>query len=330
MNAGASFMGATVRTPTLFALLAAALSCALFAAPAQAQRARVFVASYGSDSNPCTFGSPCKTFQHAHDAVAARGEITAIDSAGFGPVSITKAVTITSPDGVEAGIAAASGGNAITVNAGTGDAVVLSGLTLEGAGTAAYGIYSTQAGELEIVNCAIRNYHTGGVYILAGNPMSVLISNSIISDVATGGQNGIYFESLIGDSILAALNHVTINDNFVGINVFANGAPVELQIADSHIDNNPNSGITLYGSSASAKANAILSNVTLNQSSFGIFIDQNASVWLSNVTQIGVPALNGTTGVYFGDPSTTAAFTDNTSHIMGGYSNGTPTTWTPN
>jgi len=34
----------------------------------------------------------------------AGGEVTAIDSAGFGPINITKAVTITSPDGVEAGV----------------------------------------------------------------------------------------------------------------------------------------------------------------------------------------------------------------------------------
>src|SRR5580658_7732505 len=102
-----------------FALLGTAIACSLLATPAQAQRARVFVASYGSDSNPCTFGSPCRTFQQAHNTVADGGEITAIDSAGFDPVTITKSVTITSPAGVEAGIAAASAGNAITINAGS-------------------------------------------------------------------------------------------------------------------------------------------------------------------------------------------------------------------
>jgi len=62
-------------------VLATALACSLVPAPAQA-RARVFVASYGNDSNPCTFGSPCKTFQHAHDVVDAGGEVTAIDHQG--------------------------------------------------------------------------------------------------------------------------------------------------------------------------------------------------------------------------------------------------------
>jgi hypothetical protein len=63
-----------------------ALVAVLSTAPAHAAaRDRVFVASYGSDTNPCTFGSPCKTFQVAVDAVEAGGEVTAIDSAGFGP-----------------------------------------------------------------------------------------------------------------------------------------------------------------------------------------------------------------------------------------------------
>src|SRR3974390_3082983 len=93
-----------MRTQLALAGIAIAFACSLFTAPAQAQRARTFVASYGNDSNPCTFGSPCKTFQQAVNVVAAGGEVTAIDSAGFGPINITKAVTITSPDGVEAGI----------------------------------------------------------------------------------------------------------------------------------------------------------------------------------------------------------------------------------
>src|SRR5580692_6131447 len=106
-----------MRSTSLFVLLSTVLACALFAAPAQAQRDRVFVASYGSDSNTCTFGSPCKTFQNAVNVVAAGGEVTAIDSAGFGPVNINKAVTITSPNGVEAGIAAGMGADAIDITA---------------------------------------------------------------------------------------------------------------------------------------------------------------------------------------------------------------------
>src|SRR5215471_12490618 len=124
--------------------------------PAQAQRARVFVASYGNDANPCTFTSPCRTFQQAINVVTTGGEVTAIDSAGFGPINITKAVTITSPDGVEAGIVPTSGGNAITIGAGTNDAVVLRGLTLNGGGVGFNGILFNSGGRLTVTNCTLQ------------------------------------------------------------------------------------------------------------------------------------------------------------------------------
>jgi hypothetical protein len=92
-----------MRTAIPLTVLATAFVCSLGTAPAHA-RARVFVASYGNDANPCTFGSPCKTFQQAVDVVDTGGEVTAIDSAGFGPITIIRSVTITSPPGVEAGV----------------------------------------------------------------------------------------------------------------------------------------------------------------------------------------------------------------------------------
>jgi hypothetical protein len=49
-----------MRVQLPFALIAAAFAYSLFAATAHAQRARVFVASYGNDANPCTFGSPAR------------------------------------------------------------------------------------------------------------------------------------------------------------------------------------------------------------------------------------------------------------------------------
>src|SRR5262245_7325243 len=55
--------------PTLSAI-AALLAFGLGTTTARAQPTRVFVAAQGSDANPCTFASPCRTFQHAHNVVA--------------------------------------------------------------------------------------------------------------------------------------------------------------------------------------------------------------------------------------------------------------------
>jgi hypothetical protein len=317
-----------MRTAIPFGLLAAAFACSLFAAPAQAQRDRVFVASYGSDSNPCTFGSPCKTFQNAVNVVAAGGEVTAIDSAGFGPLGIDKAVTITSPNGVEAGIAAAAGQDAIDIGAGPSDVVVLSGLTLEGAGTAANGIKFTSGAELEVVNCAIRNYTSSGVEISVAAATTVLISNTSIADIPAGGGTGIV---MIGSgSIIAALDHVTINGAYYGIFIQASAAPIEVSVADSHIDNNINTAIYLIGNSPTGTSNLILSNVTMNQTPTGVDILPYSSVWLSQVTQAAASGFTVEAGINFASATGTAAYSDNTNHIMGGVTGGSTTTWTPN
>ena len=77
---------------------------------------RTFVSGLGSDANPCTRTAPCRTFQVAHNAVDANGEVLALDSAGYGTLTITKNVTI-SGDGVEA-TANALSGDCITIGRG--------------------------------------------------------------------------------------------------------------------------------------------------------------------------------------------------------------------
>jgi hypothetical protein len=69
--------------------LSTARTCSTHAAA----RDRTFVASYGTDSGSCTFGSPCKIFQFAVNNTAVGGEVTAIDSAGFQPVTISNSIS---------------------------------------------------------------------------------------------------------------------------------------------------------------------------------------------------------------------------------------------
>src|SRR6516164_3570433 len=179
-----------MRTTIPLTVLATALACSLASTPAHA-RARVFVASYGDDSNPCTFGSPCKTFQQAVNVVDLGGEVTAIDSAGFGPINITKSVTITSPAGVEAGIAApAPGAAAITINTGSGNQIItLSGLTLDGANVSnSTGIsFTGLIGNLTVRDCVIRNFKFDGIYFFPDGGGVLSVSNTLVSDNGSAG-----------------------------------------------------------------------------------------------------------------------------------------------
>ena len=175
-----------MRTAIPLTVLATALACSFATAPAYA-RARVFVASYGDDANPCTFGSPCKTFQHAHDVVDAGGEVTAIDSAGFGPINITKAVTITSPSGVEAGIVPVPNTDAVTINAGSTDTVALRGLTLVGGGVGNNGVTITGGGLVKIENSEISGFlHQGINMVSSSNSKLVVLDTTVSSNFGTG------------------------------------------------------------------------------------------------------------------------------------------------
>jgi hypothetical protein len=235
-----------MRVTPLLALLVTAIACSLFAASAQAERARVFVASYGSDSNPCTFGSPCKTFQNAVSVVADHGEVTAIDSAGFGPVTITnKSVTISSPDGVEAGIAVASGDNGITINAGSTDTIVLRGLTIDGAGVGYNGIVFNSGGNLVVKNCVLQDFvgndSTGNGILIA--PASGTITFTIVDTIVTNSVNAgiLYLPPSGSATATGVIDHVVVtgseNAGIAALGL-ASGGSAAISISNSVISNN--------------------------------------------------------------------------------------------
>src|SRR6266516_6845982 len=99
-----------------------------FASMAQAQATRTWVSGVGDDVNPCSRTAPCKTFAGAISKTATGGEINVLDPGGFGAVTITKSITISS-EGFEAGVLVSST-NGIIVNA-AGGTVILRGLDIE-------------------------------------------------------------------------------------------------------------------------------------------------------------------------------------------------------
>lgn len=77
----------------------AVLAVAVMWSPCQAA-SQSWVASNGTDptgplaANPCSFSKPCRTLQAAHDWTEAGGTVFCIDDAAYGPLKITKSITI--------------------------------------------------------------------------------------------------------------------------------------------------------------------------------------------------------------------------------------------
>lgn len=86
---------------------------------------RTFVASTGLDTNPCSLSQPCRSFNHAMSQTSDNGEVVVLDSAGYGPATITTSVSIIAPPGVYAGVSVCVG-TGITLNA-SGIRVLLRG-----------------------------------------------------------------------------------------------------------------------------------------------------------------------------------------------------------
>jgi hypothetical protein len=206
-------------------------------APAQAQNGtltRSFVSSSGVDSNPCTITQPCQSFAEAYTKVGANGIVAALDPGKYGPLTISGPVTI---DGNGwAAITAPANSGGILINAGSNDKVTLKGLNIDGVGTAADGILFDTGGTLYVFDCTIKNTIYNGISVSVTAGMSLLVSNTFISNIAgNAGSSGIYVNN--GSStyvgVIVTLDHVTISDSQNDVSLNASGQFIIAMVTDS-------------------------------------------------------------------------------------------------
>jgi hypothetical protein len=184
----------------------AGLICVVLATPAFGQSLRTWVsAASGVDNAQCSRSSPCRTFGAALTAVLAGGEVVVLDSGGYGPFSITKAVSVISPPSVHAAIAPTSG-SAISVSTGASDRVSIRGLHLQSQG-ANIGIQISAVGTLTVQSNTIVNFTTG-IYASVTAPANLTIEDTTTRNPGSG--SGIYVEifGAESDRISVSLNRV--------------------------------------------------------------------------------------------------------------------------
>jgi hypothetical protein len=227
-----------IRT-ALAAALGIAASALLPTASVHAQNARSFVSGHGLDTNPCTLAAPCRSFQRAHDQTNSGGEVDVLDPAGYGALTITKAISIIN-DGIgTSSVLVPSGGAGIAINAGLGDAVTLRGLTIEGAGVGHNGVQFATGKSLDIDNCVIHNLTNRGIeFAPAGTTSDLAVSNTLVSN---NGVRGIIILPSGGFTARAVLDHLRVTHNpTAGITVNNGGQSgiAHVIVRDSIISNN--------------------------------------------------------------------------------------------
>ncbi|MFL6198286.1 MAG: right-handed parallel beta-helix repeat-containing protein [Thermoanaerobaculia bacterium] len=190
-------------------------------AAAQAQATRTWVSGVGDDANPCSRTAPCKTFAGAISKTAAGGEINVLDPGGFGGVTITKSITISS-EGFEAGVLV-SGTNAIIINAANTDRIILRGLDIEGLGTGLAGIKVLSAGAVDVENCTIHHFTQWGIDFVPTSATTVTsqlhVNDTIIRNNLGASSGGIRIKPGTNVSAVGVVENTRLNNNFQGLRV---------------------------------------------------------------------------------------------------------------
>ena len=292
----------TEKIISLRKLILAFMVCACCATFTSAQATRTWVSGVGDDANPCSRTAPCKTFAGAISKTAAGGEISVLDPAGFGAVTITKAITI-SGDGSLAGILNA-GTNGIIVNAGANDVIIIRNLSLLGFGTGLNGIRFLAGNQLIVENTTISGNTGHGIDVALGAAGKLTVLDTSIRDCGGAGIN-----VASGGTPAVSADKVRIQNCATGLDL-ANGNATISQSTLSHITNQ-----ALRSTASGAVINA--ENCTLTNNGTGVNVTTGgAIIRLSNCV-----VMNNTTGIAI-TGGTVASFGNN--KITGNTTNGTP------
>ena len=285
-------------------LLALAGIATLVATAADAASRSVWVSRNGTDVSGCgTVANPCATFQFAHDnALAPNGVINVLNSGDYGPITITKSMSILNIGGAMAVIAASRGESAVTINAPADAAVVLRGLTLEGGDRGRHGIVFNTGVSLTVSDCVIERFRTNGLYVRPNGSGTVHLALARLR-VADNGIVGILIEP-------------------------RQTAAVHGAIADVDTTHNGNYGILVNGDrSATASANILMRDVNatgnfqvgIASAGAGTTVTTTRTIGTGN--QNGLGRFNGFTGTGQGFSYGDNRFKGNTTNEV----NGTPT-----
>jgi hypothetical protein len=196
----------------LSAVLFTVISLA-FTSLAQAQQAtRTWVSGVGDDTNSCSRTQPCKTFAGAIAKTIAGGEIDALDPGGYGPVIITKSITIDGT-GTLASILAAGPDPGITINAvgKTPARVRLRGLSINGVGSGSHGIRIIGANNVTIEDTVIDGFSKNGINVEATLGTQVFVRNTTIRNNEGSGIN------VVPGQIKVAISGVAVVFNGTGL-----------------------------------------------------------------------------------------------------------------
>ena len=159
-----------------------------------------------------------------------------LDSAGYGPVTITKSVSIIAPPGIYAGISVFTG-DGVTINA-PGATVVLRGLSINGQG-GNNGISVQAAARLRVENCVVSGMHVAGISHTAANAELIVLDTIVRDNVGSG----VHLVADLGSLVLDHVRSEHNGGNGVSFTPSAGSIGALATITDSVFTHNDGDGI---------------------------------------------------------------------------------------
>lgn len=290
-----------------------AIACGLLANAAPAQAAiETWVSGRGTDAGTCPIASPCRTFAYAHGQTSAGGAINVLAAGSFGPLTISKSISIVA-DGVEALITASNSGAAIIVQANPGNVVSLRGLTIEVSG--AKGISFVSGAALHVQNSVIRRAVNGIVFAPATGASELHVSDSVIASTALAG---IYVNPTGTGGAKVVLNRVRVGGSGVAFDGSVTTGSIKATVSHSVIAGTSGSGI-LAVESGSGTTNVMVDHTVSANNSTGIKAQgAGATIRIGDSTVAG-----NATGLETGGGGTIASYGNN--KVNGNGNDGAPT-----
>jgi hypothetical protein len=285
--------------PIFKALLVCSFALA-FVSIAQAQASRTWVSGSGDDADPCSRTAPCKSFSGAHSKTPVNGEINCIDAGPYGPLIITKSITIDCHE-VFAG-ALHSGQNGVSINfdsfsgTDTRKSVRLRNINYQGANTGTRGIritggFGSAGSTVHVQDClidgnfgspgrGIEDNRSGGGSLLVTNTTIRNLSGTGISHAPNSGSTRVDI----------SIDNVRIFNCLFGVAVSSGG---RMSITNSVIAGCTNAGLYAEGPQAASELHA--DNVVINHNGIGIQQIAAGTIRIGN-SDITNNTTNGTSG----------------------------------
>jgi hypothetical protein len=285
-----------------FVFIFAVATCSV----ARAQATRTWVSGVGDDVNPCSRTAPCKTFAGAISKTAEDGEISCLDPGGYGAVTITKSITIDCTGTLGSILGAGTNGVNVSITnpADTRKAVVLRGISINGAATGVNGVRVLAANSVVLDNVVINGFGNHGVSVEVSTGSTKVVVDH--TKIYNNGGHGINFYSP-ASTTLSVNNSALTNNTGNGLNLaFVSRATIK----DSTVTGN-GVGLLAYSTELAASNCIISNNATGVQALSG-----------GNIRLSGDSVTSNTTGITVSGGS---VISSGNNMISGNNSNGAPT-----